>query len=259
MNYYLMFHIDKSGSNGIVLKSSNDLLEMDNYIISNFQNNKDVIKKYENNIAEFCLDNIKTITEENARNNHNRLGAITLFGKYTNNYGTHVFKIPIIYKNDNKLLSNASCLKKIKEKLNDDSILRKLLRERSYLLSYNEINLINMYFKFNNERVKNEFIETFLNRLKNFNDDKKYFFFRALMNLCSLNKREIKIKKGTVSNINSIENNMRLQKEEKILIIKEDDDVDSYLMSLIEEKNYEELNKYYDLEKILKVTVLNKK
>ena len=258
MNYYLMFHIDKDGKKGIVLKGSTDLSEMDNYIIHNFKNGKEVIKKFENDIGEFCLAYREEIIKENERNNHNRLGCITLFGKYTNNYGVHIFKIPIIYSEDYRLLSDKECLKKIKEKLNDDGILKKLLKEKSYLLSHNEINLINLYFKFNNLKVKNEFTQTFLTRLKSFNDEKRYFFFRTLMNLCSLNKKEMHIKNGTISNINSVPKNISLQKEERVLLVKEEID-DDYLMNLIESGNYEELNKYYDLDKILKVTILNKK
>ena len=259
MEYYLMFHLDKSGNNGIVLCKNNDLVAMDDYIINNFTNRNDVFNKYRNDIEEFCLDNRKIIMEENIRNNRDRTGAITLFCKYTNNYGVHTLKIPIIYGNDNRLLNENTCLKKIKEKLSDDKVLKELISSKSYLLSYNEMNLISLYFKFNNPKVKEEFGKTFLNRIKGFQADKKYFFFRCLMNLCSLNETNLNLKKGKVSNIKT---NMplktKVEKENDFHEIKMDDKVDEYLISLIEQDNYEELNKYYDIETIEKYRNLYK-
>lgn len=249
MKYYLVFHIDKLGNNGIVLRTSDDLQEMDEYIINNFQNAKDVLKRYENDIAEFCLDNRKKIISENVRNNHNRLGAITLFGEYVNVYGQHIFKIPIIYQNNNRLVSTANCIKIIKEKLNNNQVINILLNDKKYLLSHNEINLINLYFKFNDENIKKEFIETFINQIKKLSDSKKYFFFRSLMNVCSLNKREFKSKVGTVKNVSSIKKNMKLQKEEHSYLLK-NDELDEYLVYLIETNNYEEMNKYFDINEI---------
>ena len=70
MNYYLMFHIDKDGTKGIVLKDSTNLFEMDNYIIHNFRNSKEVIKKFEsdNFIVVNDYDYIKVSSTE-IRNN----------------------------------------------------------------------------------------------------------------------------------------------------------------------------------------------
>ena len=126
MEYFLIYHIDQGGKDGIILKKTNDLLEMDNYITSNFKTRNDAFNYYLDDIAEFLLDRRKVIEQENARNNHNRLGAISLFCKYQNNYGIRIVKIPIIYGNDKKMLQSDSCIKKIKEKENDINILKKI-------------------------------------------------------------------------------------------------------------------------------------
>lgn len=251
MNYYLMFHLDRIGNVGIILKHSNDLRKMDNYI-KNFASRNEVFDAYREDIQEFCLDEMKRITEENKRNKHNRTGSISLFCRYQNNNGTFMYKIPIMYKNDNELLDSIKCLKKIKEKLNENQVLEKVFKEKRFLLSMYEFDLISNYYKFQNEKYKKDFIETFINRLKKFNSDKQYFFFRSLMNVCSLNQVELKISRGIVKNVNlkmPLQTTLTLSSTSKEARF----DDDNYL-GLIESQNYEELHKYYDLDKILKDT-----
>ena len=260
MEYYLMFHVDINGHNGIVLHKEIDLTKMDEYIISNFETRNDAFKYFIQDISEFCLDNRFLIESENIRNNHKRLGAITLFGKYQNNYGIKMVKIPIIYGNDKRLISNNNCLKKIKEKLNDDKILKKILIDKDYLLSHNERDTLSSYLRLHNEKNKERFIDYFIRRIKGFSEEKKYFFFRCLMKICSLNELELNIKKGKVKLNDDIPLNTSIEKENNHKKIKlESYSDDDYFTSLVEEENYEELNKYYDLEKIYRDSNINKR
>lgn len=253
MEYYLMFHIDLYGKKGFILHKEFDLLKMDYFIINNFMNRDEAFNYYIQDISEFCLDNKKIIESENIRNNHNRTGAITLFCKYQINDQLKIIKIPIIYGNDNKLLSHSNCLKIIKEKLNDNNILKKILSEKNYLLSRNEYDLLSLYFKFHNEKHKELFRDSFIRRIKNFTKEKKYFFFRCLMNLCSLNKLELKIQNGILKINNNIPLNTDLDSENDHKKIKlESNSLDDYFDSLIEKEDYDTLNKYYDIDFIEK-------
>ena len=261
MNYYLMFHLDRVGNNGIVLRQSTDLCEMDRFINDKFTGREDVFNEYRDFIQEFCLDNRGIIEEENIRNHHNRTGSISLFCRYQNNYGTFMYKIPIIYKNDNKLLSSDSCLKKIKDKLNDDKVLEKLLKEKKFLLSKYEYSLISNYFKFKDIKSKMDFIDSFTNRIKRFTYEKQYFFFRSLMRVCNLNQIELKISKGTINNVNlNMPINTKVETTNDFKVIKNESySDDDYFTSLVEKNEYDELNKYYDLEIILKDSNINRK
>ena len=255
MECYLMFHLDQDGKNGIILKHSNDLLEIDNYIINNFKTRNDLFNYYNEDIGEFCLDKRKLIELENRRNNHNRLGAISLFCKYQNSYGTSFIKIPIIYGNDKRLLSSNSCLRKIKEKLDDINILKKIFISKKYLLTYYEYELLSLYLRFNDLKNKKKFIDSFVNRIKKYDDQKRYLYFRSLMNLCSLNELELKTLKGNISLNTNIPINTVIKKESTKKNIKLDSySLDDYFNSLIENNDYENLHKYYDIETIEKNT-----
>ena len=251
MEYYLMFHIDRNGTEGIVLKKTNDLLEMDNYITSNFKTRRDAFNYYEQDISEFCLDKRKVIQDENIRNNHNRIGAITLFGIYENNYGINTIKIPIIYGMDSKILPNNICLKKIKEKLNDDNVLKKIFVNKNFLLSKNERDLLKLYLRLYDVKYKKLFIDYFINRIKVFSEEKKYFFNRCLINICSLNFVEVKTKKGNIKYSLDMPTNIILEKESNYNGLKLESYLDDdFFEELIEKEDYENLNKYYDIETI---------
>ncbi len=253
MEYYLMYHIDQDGNDGIILKKTFDLLEMDNYIISNFSERNDAFNYYKDEISEFCLDRKDKIIKENIRNNHNRLGSISLFAKYENVYGTTIIKIPIIYGNDNKLPSSNICIKKITEKLDDINVLKKLFITKEYLLSYNEKDILSKYLKIRNPKDKDKFIKYFINRIMQMNEKKKYFFFRTLMNVCSLNVLEVKTKVKDVKLGNEIPLNTSLEKENNYEKIKLESYLeDDYFTSLIENQDYNNLHKYYDIETIEK-------
>ena len=260
MEYYLMFHLDRDGRNGIILHQENDLLKMDNYISRNFMTRNDAFKYYIQDISEFCLDNKDKIISENLKNNHNRLGAITLFCKYKSNQGIKIIKVPIIYGNDERLISNYQCLKKIKEKLKDDKVLKKIYAEKRYLLSLNERDTLNAYLSLHNELNKERFIDYFTRRIKDFTEEKKYFFFRCLMNLCSLNKLELNTKKGKVTLGSDIPLNTSIEKNNNHKEIKLESKIDDdFFNELIDSEDYENLNKYYDIEDIEKNSNIRRK
>ena len=251
--FHLIFHLDKDGYKGIILESFSSLKEIDKYIQNNFRNRQDVIKQYSQDISEFCLDKRESIENENARNKRNRLGTVTLVYEINNVYK----KIPIIYKNDNKLLSKEICIKKIKEMLNDDNILGKLYNTKKHLLSKNEIDLLDSYKDLHDIQKKNDAITFFINRIKNMDEDGQYFYFRSLMNLCRLNKFDLNISKGCIKDISISSNPLILTKEtvgRKIESQSEDD----YFNRLIDEENYDELFNIYDRDIIERDTNLFK-
>ena len=242
MLFHLVFHIDKEGYNGIILETFSSLQEMDDFIKNNFRNRQDVIKKYNQEIGEFCLDNRRKIELENQKNNYNRLGMVSLF--FEKDLIHH--KIPIIYKNDKSLLSDNLCLKKIKELLSDDNILNKLCLTKNYLLSRNELDLINLYHKFPYDtEKKEEAINFFINRLKQLDSEKKYFYFRCLMNLFKLNNLELSISKGHVSNIKyPLPSNLTLERNTNKQIESQSDD--ELFNQLINDSDYDKLYSIFD-------------
>ena len=253
MEYYLMFHLDRDGQVGILLHKTNDLSEMDKFIENNFKNRSDVINFYRDDIQEFCLDEKERIKKENKKNHHNRLGAVSLFGRYENNYGVNYIKIPIMYKGDNKLLPPNACIRKIKEEFEDRLKLKKLYIEKRYLLSKFEFDLLSSYLNFSNPNAQDDFILEFTDRIKNSSLEKQYFFFRCLLKLCSLSVNTLKVKKGVINTNLNIPENCELVKDSKTKIIKyESYSDDDLFTSFIEDSDYEGLNKYYTLEKILR-------
>ena len=123
-------------------------------------------------------------------------------------------------------------LKLLKQELNDDTILEKIRNLKYNLLSEEEKRLINIYL--NDKRLinyKKAFINSFINRLKKVNNDTFIYYYKNLSKICSLNIN-FKFSVNT-SKIESYSN-------------------DLYFTSLIENNDYENLHKYYDIETIEK-------
>lgn len=153
--YSLSFVLDRDGWLKKDLITSNSLYKLDEYIKKNYKSHKDVRKKYDETISEFCLEHMDLIQEENKRNHHNATGRIVIL---ENNYNQDrlfcMRQLMVIYQN-NDLLSRKKCLHKIKKILEeDDNKIEDLYKRKSYLLSKNEMDLLRIYLSYKNFKYK---------------------------------------------------------------------------------------------------------
>ena len=187
--YQLRFHIDQDGRLGINLETSDSLLKINEFIANNFQDTKDVRKKYEVDIGEFCLDYQRRIEKENAKNGNKRLGAVSLFCREVDDDKVNYYKLPILYTSE--LLPKKECIKRIKNGLQDDEKINELLTKKNYLLSMNEKSLFRIYQNIHSEKYKNQGIGFLIERLNRMDLETLQFNLQSLMNLFAL-KNDIK-------------------------------------------------------------------
>ena len=171
------------------------LEELDSYTIS-FSNSSEIRNKYSKEIQEYLRKNIIYLTNQKQKE-----GRIVI--TYLDNYN-NIRYFPIIYKNEQELLNVDKTLKIIKDKLNDDNVLKDISVRKSYLLSRNEKDLLNIYFSTNNLKYKKDFIIFFINRLSS--SKNKYLYVRSLLNVCKLMGKKGKIQQD-YDDKNSITNN----------------------------------------------------
>ena len=228
--FYLSLVLDKDGYEKKDLITSNRLDNLDNYIKKNFKDHRDVRRKYDEEIGEYCLQNMKFIQEENQRNHRNWTGAITIlfpveeYNYEKSEYELKYIKLPIFYKDGKELKSEDECLKIIREKLKDREMVKKLFHERGFLLSEDEIR-----YYFNAEHYINgiisggeekdnfdDFGDTFCKRLKNLPKHIKYYYLRCLTDMFGLfnehKKERVRVKsvKGEkLSKIDKVELNKK--------------------------------------------------
>lgn len=239
--FHLSHLLDTDGYNRIDLISFYELSRLDKYI-ENFSSNKEIRKKYDMDISEFCLHNMKKIQRDNKIHKRNWTGSIAIICEIRDDDDKTVslHKIPIIYKNDYKLLSKKDCLRKIKDRLENSEVILDIFNNKRYLLSPNEIELIYLYFKWNNKKYLKSANTFFYNRLRSLDDDELlYYYCRALMHTFGLNELSVKTKFGTISKIND---NIPM---ETTIIKKSGYSEDEYFNSLIDDENYDELYNIY--------------
>ena len=171
------------------------LEELDSYTIS-FSNSSEIRNKYSKEIQEYLRKNIVYLTNQKQKE-----GRIVI--TYLDNYN-NIRYFPIIYSNEQELLNIDKTLKIIKNKLNDDNVLKDISVRKSYLLSRNEKDLLNIYFNTNNLKYKKDFIIFFINRLSS--SKNKYLYVRSLLNVCKLMGKKGKIQQD-YDDKNSITNN----------------------------------------------------
>lgn len=171
------------------------LEELDSYTIS-FSNSSEIRNKYSKEIQEYLRKNIEYLTNQKQKE-----GRIVI--TYLDNYN-NIRYFPIIYSNEQELLNIDKTLKIIKDKLTDNNILKDILVRKSYLLSRNEKDLLNIYFSTNNLKYKKDFIVFFINRLNS--SKNKYLYVRSLLNVCKLIGKKGKIQQD-YANKNSITSN----------------------------------------------------
>ena len=245
--FHLSFLLDRNGYNRIDLISFDMLSKLDEFINARFTNSSDVRKKYQQDISEFCLDNMNFIKNENKKNKRNWLGSIAIIVDERNNDDktTQLYKIPIIYQNDKKLLRKEDCLSKIKVGLQDKNNIKRIFVEKRYLLSKYEIDLLIRDYYRSDDKYLKSFIGNFYNRLKRMeNDELLYFYCRSLMHLFSLNELSIQTNFGKIGSIN-----LDIPSDTKV-VKKSGFSNDAYFNDLIEKEDYEELFTMYDIDEI---------
>ncbi len=246
--FHLSFLLDRDGFRRIDLISFYELSKLDDFIITRFKNTHDVRKKYQDEISEFCLDNRERIQKENAKNKRNWTGSITIIAdERDNNDKTELlYKIPIIYQDDQKLLSKEECLRKIKEALQNQKVIKRLFTEKRYLLSQYEIDLLFKNYNRSDDKYLRSFIGNFYNRMKNCNEETFYYYCRSLMHVFDLNKGAKEKKSNTITHINE---EIPL---DTTIIKKNGFSSDFYFNDLISMENYEELFNIYSVDEIEK-------
>ena len=250
--FHLSFLLDRVGEKRIDLVSFYELSKLDKFIMERFKNTKDVRKKYEQDISEFCLDNMDEIKKENERNKRTWLGSIVIIAdeRDQDDHTKLIYKIPVIYQNDKKLLPRDNCLKIIKEKLQDKNVVRKLFEEKPYLLSDYEKHLLLRHYSRSDNTYLKSFIGNFYNRLKRSSDELLYYYCRALMHLFNLNKLTIKTSFGTIDDIsNDIPHEISVEKENNY-------SSDADINNLIANEDYETLFNVYSFDELERETNL---
>ncbi len=180
------------------------LEELDSYTIS-FSNSSEIRNKYSKEIQEYLRKNIIYLTNQKQKE-----GRIVI--TYLDNYN-NIRYFPIIYSNEQELLNIDKTLKIIKDKLNDDNILKDISVRKSYLLSRNEKDLLNIYFSTNNLKYKKDFIIFFINRLSS--SKNKYLYVRSLLNVCKLMGKKGKIQQDYDDKNSITSNNEYIKKLKK--------------------------------------------
>lgn len=180
------------------------LEELDSYTIS-FSNSSEIRNKYSKEIQEYLRKNIEYLTNQKQKE-----GRIVI--TYLDNYN-NIRYFPIIYSNEQELLKVDKTLKIIKDKLNDDNVLKDISVRKSYLLSRNEKDLLNIYFSTNNLKYKKNFIIFFINRLSS--SKNKYLYVRSLLNICKLMDKKEKIQKDYNDKNSITSNNEYIKKLKK--------------------------------------------
>ena len=180
------------------------LEELDSYTIS-FSNSSEIRNKYSKEIQEYLRKNIIYLTNQKQKE-----GRIVI--TYLDNYN-NIRYFPIIYKNEQELLNVDKTLKIIKDKLNDDNVLKDISVRKSYLLSRNEKDLLNIYFSTNNLKYKKDFIIFFINRLSS--SKNKYLYVRSLLNVCKLMGKKGKIQQDYDDKNSITSNNEYIKKLKK--------------------------------------------
>lgn len=180
------------------------LEELDSYTIS-FSNSSEIRNKYSKEIQEYLRKNIVYLTNQKQKE-----GRIVI--TYLDNYN-NIRYFPIIYSNEQELLKVDKTLKIIKDKLTDDNILKDILVRKSYLLSHNEKDLLNIYFSTNNLKYKKDFIIFFINRLSS--SKNKYLYVRSLLNVCKLMGKKGKIQQDYDDKNSITSNNEYIKKLKK--------------------------------------------
>ena len=161
------------------------LEELDLYTIS-FRDSIEFRNIYSNEIQEYLRKNMIYLNRQKQKE-----GRIVITYLDNNN---NIRYFPIIYYNEKELLNIDETLKIINDKLTDDNILKDILIRKSYMLSHNEKDLLNIYFNTNNIKYKNDFILFFINRLNS--SKNKYLYVRSLLNVCKLMDKKGKIKQA---------------------------------------------------------------
>lgn len=245
--FHLSHLLDEIGDNRIDLVTFYELSKLDTFIMDNFNNNKDVRKMFDQDIGEFCLDNMKMIKEENKRNHHNWNGSIAIICEEKDNNGetTVKYKIPIIYKKDNKLLPKEECLRKIQEGLKDEKMMLTIYEEKNEMLSQNEIDLIMLYIKYHSKRYLKSAIGFFVNRLKRMNNDELlYTYCRNLMDKFRLNTLTLRTDFGNIDIYSPVIPDKTILTRKPIYPDRME------IERLIKEENYEELYNQFSFDEI---------
>ena len=248
MKSFLSIFVERFGP---FSSSRSDLIIMPNlkdidFCTKLFKNSKELRSYFTKEIEEF-----KKVHENELARWHLMHQGKTNNGKIYANYIENVdgknfiATIPIMYMND-EIIPYDEAINHLVYYLNQDDIFKKLLDEKSYLLLEDEDDLeyalAKSYFIEKDIVIKHDVINHLIYRISKMDEDDRYRYFRTLMNMCHLTRHEIFIKEGKITLFSD-----EIPKE---TILKECQIGNSYLESLIDDNNDEELYNLYGLEEI---------
>ena len=126
----------------------------------------------------------------------------TIYANFLTRKG--IATIAIMYKGD-RIIGDNVAYNHLRYFLNDDKIFEKLVKEKSYLLldldnedeSFSIYDFACEYIEYRDVELKHEVINRLMSYIKQMDDEKRYFYFRSLVNMCKLREPTIYLDDGS--------------------------------------------------------------
>lgn len=226
---------------GDSLNTRINLIEFDNIkdldvYTKKFENSIEIKKIFQNDIQEFILE---SRFDKAYKENKNGKPIVRLVAYVY--YDNYIRYIPILFKSEEILediKAENICINLEKtEKFNI------FLQDYGYLLGNSkEVSNLKYMYKKSGQRYcyKKKILDILCVRIRRSSDDFKYFYLRTLAKICDLKIKDIEINLGLEESLSKVDKSR----------IHEDCN-DEQFIKLIDDENYEELFKEYNLEKIL--------
>lgn len=214
--FNLSLVLDEKGKNRIDLVTSDNLVELDDFIMSNFITTKDVREKYKEAIDIFYQKN-KKLMESFTRK---WKGAVVII--YDDN-GV-LTKIPVMYKDGRNIKSLDECVKIFNLTIHDKYKMKYLVENKPGIFTGEELSYFykaNYYVNYTqytkeDKRAYEFFIDLFHKRITICDDEKLYYHFRSLMDYFDFgigkNKENIRVTSVEADKLSEMERNMLYHK-----------------------------------------------
>ena len=172
-----------------------------------FKNSKELRNSFSEEIQEF-KKNFETELMLWQYDHHGKTNNGKIYANYIAEADNELFiaTIPIMYEG-NELVPLSDAIEHIAYYLQIDENFERLFKEKSYLLKQSEGKIeyeyADEYFnKGKDNALKQEVINSLINRIKIMDEEKRYLYLRTLMNICHLTEKEIYTIVGKVGMIN---------------------------------------------------------
>lgn len=214
--FNLSLILDEKGKNRIDLVTTHNLVELDDFIMSNFITTKDVRAKYKEAIDIFYQKN-KKLMESFTRK---WKGSVVIIyddnGKLT--------KIPVMYKDGRNIKSLNECLEIFNLTIHDKKKMKYLVDNKPGVFTGEELSYFyraNYYVNYTqytkkDKKAYEDFIDLFHKRITICDDETLYYHFRSLMDYFDFsigkNKECVKVTSVDADKLSEMERNMLYHK-----------------------------------------------